>query len=62
MDLRKLETSIQKSIVILKGLMCIPLNNRAILKSVAASSVVLAHSQVDQRTGSAETNPPILGF
>lgn len=46
-DLRKLETSIQKLPVIMKGLVCIPLDNRAGLKSVVASSVVPAHSQAD---------------
>lgn len=60
-DLRKLETSIQKQPVIMKGLVCIPLDNRAGLKSVVASSVVPAHSQADQRTGSAETGPSNIG-
>lgn len=60
-DLRKLETSIQKLPVIMKGLVCIPLDNKAVLKSVAASCVVPAHSQADQRTGSAETGPSNIG-
>lgn len=60
-DLRKLETSIQKLTVVMKGLVCIPLDDRAVLKSVAASSVVPAHSQADQRAGSAETKPSNIG-
>lgn len=56
-DLRKLETSIQKLLVIMKRLVCILLGNRAVLKSVAASSVVPAHSQAGQGTGPAEKEP-----
>lgn len=59
--LRKLETSIQILPVIMKGLICIPLDNRAVLKSVAASSVVPSRSQADQRTGSAENKPSNVG-
>lgn len=61
-DLRKLETSIQKLSVVMKGLVFIPLDDRAVLKSVAASSVLLAHSQADQRTSSAETKPSNIGI
>lgn len=56
-DLRKLETSVQKLPVIMKGLVCIPLGNRAVLKSVAAPSVVPAHSQAGQGNGPAEKEP-----
>lgn len=41
----------------MKGLVCIPLSNRAVLKSVAASSIVPAHSQVGPGTGPAEKEP-----
>lgn len=60
-DLRKLETLIQKLPVIMKDLVWIPLDDKAVLKSVAASSVVLVYSQADQRTGSAETKPSNIG-
>jgi len=56
-NLRKLETSIQKLPVIMKCLLCIPLGNRAVVKSLAAPSPVPAHSQVGQRTGPAEKEP-----
>lgn len=60
-DLRKLDTLIQKLPVIMKDLMCIPLDDKAVLKSVAASYVVLAYSPADQRTSSADSKPSNIG-
>lgn len=41
----------------MKGLVCIPLGNSTVVKSVAPPSVVPAHNQAGQGTGPAEQEP-----